>query len=97
MDSVHHIAFQVDDIAAAIDWYSGTFDVETAYRDESWALLKFDNVSLALVLPGQHPPHIAVEKSNAERFGPLTAHRDGTASVYVNDPSGNAVEILTTE
>ena len=41
-----------------------------------------------------HPPHIAFEKNNAEDYGTLVPHRDGTSSVYIKDPSDNAVEIL---
>ena len=59
-------------------------------------MLKFDNISLAIVVPGQHPPHFAVENKQAEKFGELTTHRDGTASIYINDPFGNAVEIIKT-
>ncbi len=94
MDRLHHVAIAVPDIAQALDWYRAQFDVETVYTDDSWALLKFENIALALVLPEQHPPHVAVERKNAETYGPLTPHRDGTASVYIQDPWGNAVEII---
>jgi len=94
MEKLHHIAIQVPDIAQAAAWYRDTFAVETAYEDRTWALLKFENLALALVLPDQHPPHIAVERADAESYGALTPHRDGTASVYIRDPFGNAVEIL---
>ncbi len=94
MDRLHHVAIAVPDIGKALGWYRDQFDVESVYVDESWALLKFDNISLALVLPDQHPPHIAVERVNAESYGALTPHRDGTASVYIRDPWGNAVEIM---
>ena len=57
-------------------------------------MLNYDNISLALVLPDMHPPHIAFEKLNAEDYGKLKDHRDGTSSVYIKDPSNNAVEIL---
>ncbi len=97
MDKIHHIAIQVEDVNKAVEWYSRQFDVELAYQDESWALLKFDNISLAIVVPGEHPPHFAVEDDEAEKYGELTPHRDGTASIYINDPFGNAVEILKTE
>ena len=97
MDRLHHVAISVPDISEALAWYSDQFDVETVYSDESWALLKFDNIALALVLPRQHPPHIAVERENADSYGPLTPHRDGTASVYIRDPRGNAVEIMKTD
>lgn len=94
MDKLHHVALQVNDIQATVDWYKTMFDVEIAYQDESWALMQFENISVAFVLPDQHPPHIAFAKENAADYGPLKPHRDGTASVYLEDPSGNHVEML---
>lgn len=94
MDTLHHVAIRVDDVARALDWYRQRFDCRVAYRDESWALLEFANVRLALVVPHQHPPHIAFERADAGRFGVLTPHRDGTRSVYLEDSEGNAVEIV---
>ena len=94
MEKLHHVAITVTDIKKALDWYRTEFDVEAAYVDDSWALLKFDNITLALVLPEQHPAHIAVERDKAELYGALTPHRDRTASVYIQDPWGNAIEII---
>lgn len=94
LDALHHIAIAVTDIASAVDWYTGTFACEVSYQDESWAFLRFQNLQVALVIPEQHPPHIAFSKIDAERFGDLKTHRDGTRSCYLKDPSGNAVEIL---
>lgn len=96
MDKIHHIAIQVEDINKAVDWYCSQFDVEVGYQDETWAMLKFDNIYLAIVIPGQHPPHFAIEDENAEKYGELTPHRDGTASIYINDPFGNSIEIMKT-
>ncbi|MEL0106608.1 MAG: VOC family protein [Alphaproteobacteria bacterium] len=94
MDKIHHIAIVVPEIKKALEWYQNQFEIETCYADESWALVKFDNIELALVLPGQHPPHIAIECNDAELYGCLMPHRDGTASVYTNDPWGNVIEML---
>jgi catechol 2,3-dioxygenase-like lactoylglutathione lyase family enzyme len=94
MDRIHHIAIVVPEIEKALDWYQSQFEVKTCYVDDSWALIKFDNIELALVLPGKHPPHIAIERNDAELHGCLTPHRDGTASVYTNDPWGNVIELL---
>ena len=94
MDKIHHIAIEVKDIQASIDWYRENTKCEISYQDETWALLNYDNISLALVLPKMHPPHIAFEKYNAEDYGTLVPHRDGTSSVYIKDPSNNSVEIL---
>jgi catechol 2,3-dioxygenase-like lactoylglutathione lyase family enzyme len=97
LDSIHHIAIPVEDIASALDWYTRTFRCEVKYRDETWAFLKFGNVQLALVIPSQHPAHVAFVSQDAERFGTLKLHRDGTRSVYVRDPAGNSVEIMALE
>lgn len=94
MESIHHLAIQVDNIRQALAWYQGEFDVEVTYEDESWAMIRFANVSLALVLPGHHPPHFAVSRKDAGLYGPLNRHRDGTASVYVADPFGNVIEFI---
>lgn len=94
LDELHHIAVSVTDLKATLAWYRNTFAVETLYEDDTWALLKFNNISVALVIPGQHPPHICVARPDAQAFGELKTHRDGTRSVYVNDPSGNFVEVL---
>jgi catechol-2,3-dioxygenase len=93
-DAIHHVAIQVKDIQRAIDWYEDNFNTKVTYQDESWALLKFNNLSLALVIPEQHPVHIAIENSEAEKYGQLTKHRDGTESVYIKDSEGNSIEIM---
>lgn len=91
---LHHIALVVDDIEAAAKWYVEILDAKITYQDQSWALLSIENASIALVLPSQHPPHVAFEDLEAEKYGELTTHRDGTASVYVQDPFGNTIEFL---
>jgi catechol 2,3-dioxygenase-like lactoylglutathione lyase family enzyme len=94
LDSLDHVAIPVQDIASAVEWYTRTFRCEVKYRDDTWALLKFANTRLALVIPEQHPAHIGFVSPEAEKFGALKTHRDGTRSCYVRDPAGNSVEIL---
>jgi len=94
MDKIHHIAIQVTDLKSSIQWYKQEFDCKLVYEDATWAMIAFDNISLALVTPKQHPPHFAVELDNPEKYGNLVSHRDGTASIYIKDPSGNSVEVL---
>jgi catechol 2,3-dioxygenase-like lactoylglutathione lyase family enzyme len=88
LDTVHHIAIQVTDIEAAVNWYRQLLKCEVAYQDATWALLKFANLSMALVLPGSHPPHLAITCYSPEQYGEPKAHRDGTSSVYLPDPFG---------
>lgn len=94
MTHLQHVALVVSDIDEAVNWYQSRFDLNISYSDKTWALLDFSNISLALVLPNQHPPHIAIARDNATSFGPLTDHRDGTASTYIKDPWGNSIEIM---
>ncbi len=97
LNAIDHVAVPVTEIRSAVDWYRGTFQCEVKYQDETWALLKFANISLALVIPSQHPAHIGFVSPEAERFGALKTHRDGTRSCYVSDPAGNQVEILAAD
>lgn len=97
LDTVDHVALSVDDVGAAVDWYTRTFRCAVEYQNATWALVRFANLRVAFVSQGQHPPHIGLRDAEAERFGPLKPHRDGTRSVYIADPSGNAVEILKAE
>ena len=93
-DILHHIAIQVKDIQRAVEWYTEKFKVKVSYQDDTWAMLQFKNINLALVLPEQHPPHIAIESPDAGQFGTLTKHRDGTESVYITDSEDNALEVM---
>jgi len=95
MDSIHHVAVTVQDIPRAITWYRSRFEFDVTWEDDSWALLAFDNISLALVKPQQHPPHVAFVTNKLNTFGDPVKHRDGTASVYITDSEGNTVEMLS--
>ncbi|KAB2311608.1 VOC family protein [Betaproteobacteria bacterium SCN2] len=92
METIHHVALQVDDIGEAVAWYRQQFVCEVKHQEATWALLSFDNTNIALVLPGQHPPHIRMPRVDANHIGPLAAHRDGTA--HIKDPSGNSPHTL---
>ena len=94
MDKIHHLAIQVEDISKSVDWYKKNFDIQVSYQDETWAMIDFENTSLALVIPEQHPFHFAIESDEASSYGELTKHRDGTASVYIKDIDGNNIEMI---
>ena len=94
LDVIHHLALSVTHIGDSVAWYRQQFQCVVAYQDETWALLKFANLSIALVLPEQHPAHVGVTRADAARWGELKTHRDGTRSVYIPDPDGNQIEIM---
>ena len=97
LDRIDHVAVSVRDIDRAVAWYTASFRCRVTYRDATWAFLEFDNLKLALVIPEQHPAHIAFVSPDAGTFGPLETRRDGTRSTYVADPSGNSVEIMAAD
>ena len=94
MDKIDHIAIQTKDINESVTWYIKTFRCDVLFQDETWALLEFNNIKLALVVPEQHPPHIAVKRRNLEKYGNPVKHRDGSESVYINSPDKNVFELI---
>ena len=63
---IDHIAIRVEDIDRGIEWYCTNFDVNCLYFDESWAILEFDNIKLALTLANTHPPHVASSRRTSK-------------------------------
>ncbi len=93
LDSLHHVAISVQNIAESVAWYTSHFHCKIAYQTQPGAA-DIANTQLALVIPEQHPPHLAFTHPEAANFGPLKTHRDGLRSTYIIDPSGNSVEIM---
>ena len=93
MESIDHIAIVVTNINHAVNWYTKNRDCEVIYQNETWADLQFENIKLALVLPQDHPPHIAFEDNSIEG----TEHRDGSESIYEHDTFGNIIERIKYE
>lgn len=101
MFEMDHVAVQTANIAQAVNWYVETFGAQVLYQDETWAFLKLGQGKLALVTPAQHPPHVALRVDEATlataaaRAGKtIDRHRDGTTGIYIDDPDGNAVELI---
>ena len=94
-----HIAIQVKDISRAIEWYKENLDAVISYSDETWAMLRVGDCSLALVSTGQHPPHIAFRVSSKKAFADETprVHRDGSSYIYKADSEGNIIELISWE
>ncbi|MDC0646089.1 VOC family protein [bacterium] len=91
---IDHIAIESKNINNSVNWYMETFDCEIKYQDDSWALLGFKNLALALVTPGQHPPHFAVVDTSVGNFKVAKVHRDGVRYVYNTDPDKNVIELI---
>ena len=90
MKKIDHIAVVVNDIKESVAYYVDNYDCMILHCDESWGYLQFDNTKLALVLKDEHPPHIAFEVDEVEG----KTHRDGSVSKYIEDPSGNKIELI---
>lgn len=88
MERIDHIAIVVNNINRAIEWYTTYRDCEVKYKDNTYAILKFENIDLALVLPHEHPPHIAFEDSIVGG----QVHRDESKYLYDHDTFGNIIE-----
>ena len=91
---IDHVAIIVDDPQAASAWYIEKFGATLLYADESWAFIEFENIKLAFVIKGQHPPHMAFETSQFKEGDTVKKHRDGSESVYKRDPWGNFYELI---
>ena len=90
-----HIAINVKDIASSVEWYTENFDASVEYVDETWAMLNIGETKVALTISEQHPPHTAFRVESLEDLGPdYREHRDGSCYVYIDDPSGNAIELI---
>jgi catechol 2,3-dioxygenase-like lactoylglutathione lyase family enzyme len=92
---IDHIAFVVKDIEESCKFYSKKLELNVVAEYNDWALLRNENIVLALTLEGKHPYHIAVKCATIDEvkeYGEPVKHRDGTYSVYEKDGSGNAIE-----
>ena len=88
MERIDHIALAVTNIKHAINWYTKHFDCKVKEEYDNWVLLEFDNIDLALVLPHEHPAHIAFVDDSIKG----DKHEDGTEYVYEHDTFGNIIE-----
>jgi catechol 2,3-dioxygenase-like lactoylglutathione lyase family enzyme len=93
-DTIDHFAIAVADLNAASQWYQTSFKCEEIYRDTKQIILQFENIKLALVLPSQERPHLAIERSDADTFGSLRDLASGVKSCFISDPTGNPVELI---
>lgn len=98
-----HVARQVPDVAAAVAWYRQTVPgCRVLYQDATWAMLEAAGVRLAFVRQGDHPDHVGwrisateLERLAAAHARSIRTHRDGTRSIYLQDPGGQWIEFIT--
>jgi hypothetical protein len=95
LDKIDHIAIQVNNIEESISWYESKFNCKRLYADESWGLIQFGNIKLALVINSQHPNHFAVIDDLIYLDSDSEKHRDGSVSKYITDKDNNIIELLS--
>ncbi len=92
-----HIAINVQNVRKAAKWYTENLGASIRYIDDTWASLSLGDTILALTLPKQHPPHIAVSVKRFSDFPEgheIKYHRDGSAYLYIEDIDGNTIEYI---
>lgn len=94
MKPVDHVAFQVDKPDVVAEWYSAQHGAKILYTSPTWAMIEFENIKFAFVIPGKHPPHIAFKVTDLSEYGKGKLHRDGSRSVYKSDPFGIIIEYV---
>jgi|TARA_S200000501_G_C20548181_1_gene623199 hypothetical protein len=94
MKRIDHIALVVDEPRLAAKWYQLNFDADLLYMDDTWAFVELENVKIAFVVKGQHPPHFAIEVEEFDEEDVVKFHRDGSCSAYKKDPWGNIYELI---
>ena len=95
LNQIDHIAIQVEDINKSLKWYAEKFHFEKIYSDDTWAMIKFSNIKLALVVKSQHPNHFAVLNDEIVKDDvDVVKHRDKSISKYIKDIDGNFIELI---
>ncbi len=97
-----HVAQQVEDVAAAVDWYCQTIPgTRVLYQDATWAFLEAAGTKIAFIRQGDHPDHVAwrvsdeeLERLAATHSRTIRTHRDRTRSFYIESPGGRWLEFI---
>ena len=97
LSKIDHLAVIVDDIDQSVQYYTKKFNCDVKYKDDSWAMLKFENINLAFVVEDEHTQQFAIVDHSLSSNKDIKFHRDGIGYVYTNDPSGNYIELLDQE
>jgi catechol 2,3-dioxygenase-like lactoylglutathione lyase family enzyme len=99
---VNHVAFEVDDLDAALAWWERFFAFELRGRGRGMAFIDLGDQFVALSEGRSQPPDgdrhvgLVVEDKEALRaaFQAAGVEVAGRGSLRVRDPSGNQLEIV---
>ena len=94
LSTIDHIAIQVGNVTESVRYYLDQFNCDLKYKDDTWALLSFKNINLALVTKTQHPNHFAIVDENLSIHKDIKYHRDGIGYIYTEDLDSNFIEII---
>jgi len=97
-----HVALSVknNEVENTALWYRDHMSAEILYIDSTWAMMNVCGIKIALVVPHQHPPHVAFNINEAQYLNFKKAgkvfkmHRDKSESFYEKDASGNMLEFM---
>tara|TARA_B100001013_G_C24570247_1_gene426282 strand:- start:626 stop:952 length:327 start_codon:yes stop_codon:yes gene_type:complete len=91
---IDHLAIVVNDVSKSVEYYSKNFVCNVKFEDDTWSLLEFQNINLALVTQEEHPNHFAVVDENLSKNNNMKYHRDGIGYIYSQDLDNNFIEII---
>ena len=99
---INHVALEVDDVAAAIEWYGRFFEFGLRGQRATMAWLDFGDQFLALASPRRGGPDagrhfgLVVDDKEAVRTALTEAGVDVPAAGFLrfHDPWGNSVEVV---
>ena len=91
---IDHLAIVVNDVSKSVEYYSKNYVCNVKFKDDTWSLLEFQNINLALVTQEEHPNHFAIVDENLSKNSNMKYHRDGIGYIYSQDLDNNFIEII---
>jgi catechol 2,3-dioxygenase-like lactoylglutathione lyase family enzyme len=105
---INHIALEVDDLDAALDWYQRFFDFELRGRRRAMAWVDLGDQFLALSVRDDRGSGAEAEADRGRHVGLVVADKEAlraaflaagidvapSGSLRVHDPAGNQLELV---
>lgn len=92
--TIEHVTLAVADIARAVEWYRAVFRCRVDHQGPDRAVLAFANLAVHLVADALEPPSLTVASADVQNLGATERRADGTRSLRLVDPWGNAIEVV---